>query len=410
MKQFCTAALLLLFALGVKAQIKFEPGYVITSTGTKTECLIKNSDWRSTPENFEYKLSEGTETLKATTYNTAEVSVGGQTFRRFTVNVDRSSDELNSISTSSEPVISRETVFLKLLVKGDANLYKYYDGVSLRYFYTVNDTDEPTALTYKMYRGDDNKILYNRTYKSALQKLMGTKVADPQLYKNLDYKDKDMIALFRKYNGITDENAVSTTPSLKGKLHLKVGAEARVVSLEADFLASASSSYTFDSKVTPAFGAELEWVMPFNRNKWGLFFAPYYHTYKNSGSKIFGTGASTVENKWEARYTALELNLGGRYYMYLSGDARIFLNGGFVFSKGFNNSGLKYTRLLDGTNTLSVEATTEKQSGFFAGAGFAYKNVSGEIRYHGKHSITGGYGGWASEYGGVGLLIQYSIF
>lgn len=409
MKYLLSIATLLFFAMA-NAQIKFESGYIITATGTKTECLVKNNDWRNTPENFEYKLSEGSATLKATTDNITEVSVAGQTFRRFTVNIDRSSDELASISTSSEPVISRETVFLKLLVKGDANLYKYYDGSSLRYFYTTNDTEEPIALIYKMYRGDNNKILYNKTYKSALQKLTGSKVNEPQLYKNLDYKDKDMVALFRKYNGITDETAESSTPTLKGKLHLKVGAEARMVSLEADFLASASSSYTFDSKATPAFGAELEWVMPFNRNKWGLFLAPYYHTYKNSGSKTFGTGASTVENKWEARYTALELNLGGRYYMYLSGDARVFLNGGFVFSKGFNNSGLKYSRLLDGTNTLSVEATTEKQSGFFAGAGFAYKNISGEIRYRGKHSITGGYGGWASEYGGVGLLIQYSIF
>lgn len=404
------AILVSLFSFCCYSQIRFESGYIVTTNNQKIICLIKNGDWRNTPESFDYRISEDAATQKATTNNTTEVSVAGQTFTRFTVNMDRSSDELSSISTNSEPILSRETVFLKLLVKGDACLYKYYDAISLRYFYTTNVTYEPVALTYKMYRGENNKILYNKTYKSALQKLMSSKVADPQLYKNLDYKDKDMIALFRKYNGLTEESTINTTPVLKGKLHLKVGAEARMISLEADFMASVSSNYKFDSKVIPAFGAEVEWIMPFNRNKWGLFFAPYYHTYKNSGTKTFGTGNSTVENKWSARYTAVELNLGGRYYMYLSEDARIFLNGGFVFSKGFNDSGLNYTRTLDGTTTLSVQAFTKQQSSFFAGVGFAYKNISGEIRYHGKHSINGGYGGWASEYGGVGLLIQYSIF
>lgn len=402
------AVVALLVYFGSNAQIKFEPGYIITSTGIKTECFVKNSGWRSTPESFDYRISESGETLKATTATTAVVSVSGITFKRFTVNMDRSSNELSSLSTSSEPVISRETVFLQLLVKGDANLYKYYDGVSLRYFYTTNDSEEPTALIYKMYRDDDTKILYNKTYKSTLKRLMTNKVNDVQLFKKLEYKDKDMLALFRKYNGITEEEAVDI-PMPKGKLHLKIGTEIRMVSLSADYGSSATTAFDFDNKTTPAFGAELEWIMPFNRNKWGLFFAPYYHTYKNSGSKTFGSGASRVENQWEAKYNALELNLGGRYYMYLSGNAKIFVNGGYVFSKGFNDSGLNYTRQLDGNTTVTAKAITEQQSGLFAGAGFAYKGISGEIRYHGKHSINGKYGNWSSDYSGVGLLVQYSI-
>lgn len=394
--------------VGSNAQIKFEPGYIITSTGTKTECLVKNSDWRSTPESFDYRLLEGSETIKATTANAAEVSVSGTTFKRFTVNMDRSSDELANLSTNSEPVISRETVFLQLLVKGDANLYKYYDGVSLRYFYTTNDTEEPVALVYKMYRDDNTKILYNKTYKSALQKLMGDRVNDVQVFKTLEYKDKDMTALFRKYNGVAEEVSVNSNVT-KSIFHVKAGIEARQVSVNSYFSSASSGTYDFDSKIVPAFGAELEWILPVNRNKWSVFFAPYYHSYKNTGSEKSGTGIWAVENNWEAKYSALELNLGGRYYMYLSGDAKLFLNGGLVFSKAFGDSGLTYKKVMGGTQTLDVSASSTQATGYMGGVGFAYKRLSLEARYHGKYAIDGKYATWSSEYSGIGLLLQYSV-
>lgn len=409
MKKLLTIAVLLLCILCTNAQIKFEPGYIVTATGTKTECLVKNNDWRGTPENFEYKLSETSETLKATTDNTTEVSVSGQTFKRFTVNMDRSSDELGSISTGSEPVISRETVFLKLLVKGDANLYKYYDGVSLRYFYTLNDTEEPIALIYKMYKGDDNKILYNKTYKSTLQKLMGSRVNDPQLYKNLNYKDKDMTALFRKYNGITEEVGVDAN-STKSIFHLKAGVEARSVSVNGYFAPGSAAPFDFKTKVVPAFGGELEWILPVNRNKWGVLLAVYYHNYKDTGAKSYGTGASGVENLWEAKYSALEVALGGRYYMYLNDKAKFYLNGGYVLSKGLGDSGLNFKKVMGGSVSLDVTATSTQSVGAFGGVGFAYNRLSLEARYHGKYAIDGKYATWSSEYSGVGLLAQYSIF
>ena len=37
------------------SQITFEKGYFISNDGIKTECFIKNLDWRNNPTEFEYK-------------------------------------------------------------------------------------------------------------------------------------------------------------------------------------------------------------------------------------------------------------------------------------------------------------------------------------------------------------------
>lgn len=48
---------LFLFAVCVHAQIGFEKGYFISNDSLKTECFIKNLDWRSSPIVFSYKLA-----------------------------------------------------------------------------------------------------------------------------------------------------------------------------------------------------------------------------------------------------------------------------------------------------------------------------------------------------------------
>ena len=46
------------------AQISFEKGYFINNANQKTNCLIKNQDWKDNPTEFEYKLDENSESIK----------------------------------------------------------------------------------------------------------------------------------------------------------------------------------------------------------------------------------------------------------------------------------------------------------------------------------------------------------
>ena len=61
MKKILTLLCSFIFAINSFAQIEFEKGYIVDTLNVKTDCLIKNVDWRSTPSAFEYKLTEDSE-------------------------------------------------------------------------------------------------------------------------------------------------------------------------------------------------------------------------------------------------------------------------------------------------------------------------------------------------------------
>ncbi|MFP9113240.1 hypothetical protein ACLI1A_04820 [Flavobacterium sp. RHBU_3] len=409
-------ALLLMPCFSIFAQIKFEQGYIVNNEGVKTECLVKNRDWHQTPESFEYKVSENAAVEKATTENTLEISVGNQTFRKYTVNIDRSSDAVAYLTTSSDPVYQREKVFLKVMVAAPVSLYKYYDGEMLRYFYSTPDMEGPQQLICKMYRGkvdrEDNKILYNKTYKSTLQKLMRDKIVDATVFKDLDYKDKDLVKLFNSYNGITaDKSSVAENEEKsRGKIHLKVTAGALLASLKADFATYADEEFDSGSKAIAVMGAEVEWILPINKNKWAFFIAPSYMSYTNSSSKTYGEGISQTYNKWDVDYKAINVPLGARYYMFLNDKTKLFVEGTYVYSTGLGDSKLTFTEGNVNGPSLVVDAEIKKQSSYMAGLGVSYSKFALSVRYFGKRSITNGYGNWSSNFTGIGAFASYTIF
>lgn len=69
----------LFFALFISmlsfSQVHFEKAYFITNTDQRTECLIRNSDWKSTPTSFEYKTDEGAKIQTADIKNVKEFEI-----------------------------------------------------------------------------------------------------------------------------------------------------------------------------------------------------------------------------------------------------------------------------------------------------------------------------------------------
>ncbi|WP_067151165.1 hypothetical protein [Pseudotamlana agarivorans] len=117
------------------SQISYEPGYFIDNNNEKTDCLIKNMDWKNNPTEFEYKLTEEGESQKATIHSVKEFEVTNMSqYVRFTVNIDRSSEALSKISHDKNPAFKEEVLFLKTILVGKANLYEYNDGNLKRFF------------------------------------------------------------------------------------------------------------------------------------------------------------------------------------------------------------------------------------------------------------------------------------
>jgi hypothetical protein len=85
-------------------QIVFEKGYFIDNNNSKTECLIKNYDWRTNPVKIEYKLNDSTEVQKMDITTIKEFGIYNfSRFIRAKVKIDRSSVDITNLSEKRNP-------------------------------------------------------------------------------------------------------------------------------------------------------------------------------------------------------------------------------------------------------------------------------------------------------------------
>jgi len=374
------------------AQINYEPGYYIDNKGNKTEGLIRNLAWKNNPTDLEFRSAENAEPENKRMNEVVEFFVSGYKFRRFEVAIDRSSTNIDRMSKSATPQWTTEVLFLKVLVEGEISLLVYEEQNLVKYFYSTGAHDKAEQLMYREYLVD-TEIKEVNTFRQQLYNLM--KDSKPQHdFERLKYKSKDLIKLFIGYNGIKDGAADLTQSHNKGSVHLSIFAGAGSASMEARDVIESVYNHKFDSQAIFNFGAEVEYVLPFNNNKWSVFVAPYFESYSAEGSN--STYNVTAE------YKTFNIPLGARHYMYLNDRSRFFINAAYVLSGTMGEPTIKYTA----ANTQTIEIGNS--SGAAAGFGFAYGPWSAELRYVFQREILQ-YVTKGATYSSVGILLAYKI-
>ena len=82
------------------------------STNQKTDCLIKNLDWKNNPTEFEYKLQADSEVKKATIATIKEFGIfNSSKYVRRSVDLDRSRGTLGDMNSSRNPIFNKEQLF-----------------------------------------------------------------------------------------------------------------------------------------------------------------------------------------------------------------------------------------------------------------------------------------------------------
>lgn len=115
------------------AQITFEKGYFIDTLNQRTECEIKNRDWRNNPSEFEYRISGTVGTMPVSQlqefgiYDKSKYTVA-------TVQIDKSPVSLNDLSRQRNAEFETKTLALKVLTEGKASLYMHESQNLIRFF------------------------------------------------------------------------------------------------------------------------------------------------------------------------------------------------------------------------------------------------------------------------------------
>ena len=409
------SAFFLLLSLQMFSQIKYEPGYIIDNNGQRTEVLILNRDWRSNPSRFSYKLSEDANSQTADIKEIAEFGVGDYLkYERFEVPIDRSGEQVRNMTTTAEPQFSTQTVFLRQLLAGEANLYLYKEGALERYYLSTPDA-EITPLIHKEYLRE-GRIATNNRFREQLYNLVSCGGNNPAALQKVDYEEKDLIAYLESYHGCREsEYDILKEEGEKMQINfiVKAGVDFATLKVEEGLYVKGN-----EIELDPSLrvGAEIELVMPFNRNKWALYVEPTYNSQSIEKRRfVSDIPYNRHEVDLSVDYKFLSIAAGARHYMFLTNSSKIFLSAGVSF-----DAPIKTSVYIDRDDRYELDPQLDKtktEAYLNLGLGYNYRGWSAEIRYNGGRKVFGSnledthyVLDWESRVTSFSVLLGYQLF
>lgn len=408
MKKHLLWVLTVLISSTMYAQIKFEKGYYINTSGEKIEGYIKNIDWHFTPEEFIFKSTLNGESNTLNVSDIKEVAVyNGAKFIKYFVRVDISTDNLQKLSNSKEPVWESRELLLRVLVSDKATLYKYTTQEVRAYFFAMNDS-VPIELVYKKYMVDGSTMGENSQFRQQIYKSLKCNSISLEEVKKLRFRESELIEIFEKYNSCISGKPIESSKNKKKNTIINLSVRPGVNLSSVDLTNSSTPSYgaDFDSEMGARLGVEFEYVLPFNKNKWAFITEPTYQYY-NTEKKIIYNETITIKNEatMVVDYSSIEFPVGFRYYIFLNKNTKLFIDGTAVFDLALNN----HIYAKERTQLINLDEPTGLDIGLGAGIKFANK-YSAQLRYLTPRSVSGESITFDGRYSTVSFIVGYTFF
>ncbi|CAL2108164.1 PorT family protein [Tenacibaculum sp. 190524A02b] len=397
---------LFIYSFNSFAQNTFKKGYFISNNNQRTECLIEDLDWMNNPSKLNYKLNDSSDKKNKAIKNIKEFGIYNiSKYVRKKVNIDRSSSNINKLSNKRAPAFKEETLFLKVLIEGKANLYSYQHDNLRRFFYSVNNTDTK-QLIYKKFKVKEYSVAVNERYK---QQLLKEVTCENKTFnvKKLHYTTSSLSKFFIKYNQC--HNALTTSlikkRKAKNSFNLSIKAGFSTSSLDADNNISNDRNTDFGSKNGFRAGIELEYILPFNNDKWGIYTKPTYQSFKASKQKSsdFVVGGLF---KADADYSSIELPLGLRHYFFLNKKSKLFAQVAYVFDFPFSSN----IDIKRNDNSILSDLDINSENNLAFGVGYKYDKYSIELEFQENRDILGDYVYWQGNYQSFNITLGYTLF
>ena len=380
------------------AQVTFDKGYFVNNKDQRVDCFIKNEDRYNNPSEFIYRLSESGEERKLSAKDAKTVEIYDYSkFISSTVLIDRSSEKTDRLSPLRAPEFKEETLFLKVLVEGNANLYLLKNSNLERFFFQVKDAGI-NQLVYKAYLNNDNQVSYNNQYKMQLWQQVNNLNKPMSYFESIDYKEEDLVNHFELFNG-KRQNAMSSQDNINRKVKLFLAPKIGVVYNELSVRNPNDEVVDFNKDFTLNFSGEFESIFPINRYKWSFFSEFGYYSFKDT--VIIENPRSVSDDDYTIDYSTLNISLGLRHYLYINQDSRIFLSALYMFNLTSNS---KFS-----SDKFNANRNLESNGGFALALGYKYKNLGIEVRRQSKDLGSAISGSWDSSYNRTFLLLSYAI-
>ena len=190
------------------------------------------------------------------------------------------------MSYNREPEFNKEQLFLKQLITGKATLYSYEDSNLTRYFFS-NGNSIIEQLIYKSFKKTNNIVGKNNRFRQQLYTELKCEDLLSKDFEKIEYNKKDLIDLFIKFNHCSDPEFIFKKKEQKINLfNLNIRPGLNLSSLTIHNAVSNSRDTDFDNTLNFRLGIELEFILPYNKNKWAIIFEPTYQYFKSEKKYI----------------------------------------------------------------------------------------------------------------------------
>lgn len=384
----------------VFSQINYEKGYFIKNNNEKIECYIRNSDWENAPEELKYKDENNTEIKKIATKDLKEFGIDGfSKFVKEEVEIDNFINNTQQYGYNKDPEYKKkETVFLKVLKDGNLKLLYFRDGVTDKYFYQKDDASVKQLIYKKYLVNDGSSIAENNYFRKQLKEISA---GNPSSSDDLKYTKTDLLKYFSSSDNSSDDGssqAILNNTKSKFNLNIRPGINFSGANIQNTL----ATSYAIELKnqTTLRFGVELEYILPFHKNKWGIILEPTYQYFKSTG-----IAAKPYEKRVTADFSAIEIPFGVRHYFFLNNESKIFVNASYILANLSMNKEIVYE-----LNNFEEKFDAFPKTGFVFGIGYNYKSkYAAEIRTSSKRTFLEGNGS-TSDFSTTSLIVSYNLF
>ena len=326
--------LILLFTISnfiVKSQALYVKGYFVDNNGFKTECLIENKDWESSPRELHYKMSETSIPRKLNTDSISLFELPGYSkYISKTLQIDKSSSDITNLSTVKNAVWQTEKLVLQVLVEGKACLYMYNELNLTRFFYSVNDSNTQ-QLVNKMYQvtnaNGTNFVATNNNFRQQLFAEVNNPTYKYVLSKIM-YEQKELTKYFEDYNAQfkTTKKVLVKEKTKKDFFKAAIMVGVNYTNMKVVEVFHPINSQDFGAFISPLIGAEFEFNLPLARNNWSILLQPVYNS-KISGKlqNISHSDNQPIESEFS--YQGIDIPLGVRYRYSLNSKLKVNATG-----------------------------------------------------------------------------------
>lgn len=388
-------------------------GYYITDSGQKVEGYFDTTDFNDISL-LKFKTSRNSNYSNFSVDGIKEYGINDNEFKfeKHTVQIDIS-DNGKNLSAQKNPEMKTETLFLNVIVEGDATLYSYTKDYKTKFFFTTkNRVGEPEQFIYKKYQSEEG-VAENVSFR---QQLFNTVRCSDQMivdFFEVRYDKKELADIFKNYNNCTDSKYTYYYNGFRKKREIRYTVFAGIHKMNFGISEGFPPVNGRDVSTSYDFGFEAAYVLP--SEKFELFAQVAYQSISGENVDAYDQGYNILTSTYKVDGAAINVFFGPRVNFLINEKNKLFIDASFGMSFPVGLEVSRSARIkaitgpeYDGDSDL-FSASTSFCINF--GVGYAFNDKFGlSLRYETNRDVLDDvYSPYKTKINRLGLNLRYSL-